>query len=74
MTTRETVILVPGLLCDADVWTRQIAALSPHYKVIVPDLTRHDSLQGMAAHILEGAPERFSIIGHSMGGRVTLEA
>ena len=27
----------------------------------------------MAAHILEGAPERFSIIGHSMGGRVTLE-
>jgi pimeloyl-ACP methyl ester carboxylesterase len=73
MTTRETVILVPGLLCDADVWTRQIAALSPHYKVIVPDLTRHDSLQGMAAHILEGAPERFSIIGHSMGGRVTLE-
>ena len=73
MTTRETVILVPGLLCDADVWTDQIAALSPLYEVIVPDLTRHDSLQGMAAQILEGAPERFSIIGHSMGGRVTLE-
>lgn len=73
MTTRETVILVPGLLCDADVWTHQIAALSPLYEVIVPDLTRHDSLQDMAAHILDGAPERFSIIGHSMGGRVTLE-
>jgi pimeloyl-ACP methyl ester carboxylesterase len=73
MTTRETVILVPGLLCDADVWTDQIAALSPLYEVIVPDLTRHDSLQGMAAHVLDGAPERFSIIGHSMGGRVTLE-
>jgi pimeloyl-ACP methyl ester carboxylesterase len=73
MTTRETVILVPGLLCDADVWAHQIAALSPRYEVIVPDLTRHDSLEGMAAHILEGAPERFSIIGHSMGGRVTLE-
>ncbi len=73
MSTRETVILVPGLLCDADVWAHQIAALSPRYEVIVPDLTRHDSLQGMAAHILEGAPERFSIIGHSMGGRVTLE-
>lgn len=74
MSKRETVILVPGLLCDADVWTHQIAALSPHYEVIVPDLTRHDSLPAMAAHILEGAPERFSIIGHSMGGRVTLEA
>jgi len=73
MTTRETVILVPGLLCDADVWTHQIAALSPPHEDIVPDLTRHDSLQGMAAHILDSAPERFSIIGHSMGGRVTLE-
>lgn len=73
MSTRETIILVPGLLCDADVWAHQIAALSPRYEVIVPDLTRHDSLQGMAAHILEGAPERISIIGHSMGGRVTLE-
>lgn len=73
MSTRETVILVPGLLCDAEVWVHQIAALSPRYEVIVPDLTRHDSLTGMAAHILEGAPGRFSIIGHSMGGRVTLE-
>lgn len=73
MSTRETVILVPGLLCDGDVWTHQIAALSPLYEIIVPDLTRQDSLPGMAAHILEGAPERFSIIGHSMGGRVTLE-
>jgi pimeloyl-ACP methyl ester carboxylesterase len=73
MSTRETVILVPGLLCDAEVWAHQIAALSPLYEVIVPDLTRHDSLPGMAAHILEGAPGRFSIIGHSMGGRVSLE-
>lgn len=73
MSTRETVILVPGLLCDADIWAHQIAALSPLYEVIVPDLTRHDSLPGMAQHILDGAPARFSIIGHSMGGRVTLE-
>ena len=73
MNTRETVILVPGLLCDRDVWAHQIAALEGRYEVIVPDLTRHDSLPGMAAHILEGAPQRFSIIGHSMGGRVTLE-
>lgn len=73
MSLRETVILVPGLLCDGDVWTHQSAALGAHYDVIVPDLTRHDSLAGMAAHILDAAPERFSIVGHSMGGRVTLE-
>ncbi len=73
MTSRETVILVPGLLCDGDVWTHQSAALSEHYDVIVPDLTRHDSLGGMAVHILDTAPARFSIVGHSMGGRVALE-
>lgn len=73
MTSRETVILVPGLLCDGDVWTHQSAALGAYYDVIVPDLTRHDSLGGMAAHILDTAPARFSIVGHSMGGRVALE-
>lgn len=73
MTTRETVILVPGLLCDADVWAHQITALEDRHDVVVPDLTRHDSLAGMAAHILETAPDRFSVLGHSMGGRVGLE-
>ena len=73
MTTYDAVILVPGLLCDADVWAHQIATLGAHYQVIVPDLTRHDSLTCMAAHILRDAPDRFSIAGHSMGGRVALE-
>jgi pimeloyl-ACP methyl ester carboxylesterase len=69
---RETVILVPGLLCDAVVWEHQIAALSPAYAVIVPDLTRQDSIAAMAADILAEAPDRFSIAGHSMGARVAL--
>lgn len=70
---RETVVLVPGLLCDAAVWEHQIAALSQLYNVIVPDLTRQDSLAAMATDILAKAPERFSIAGHSMGARVALE-
>lgn len=73
MSARETVILVPGLLCDAMVWEHQSAALSQHYDVIVPALTRQDSLAAMAAHVLEIAPERFSVAGHSMGARVALE-
>jgi pimeloyl-ACP methyl ester carboxylesterase len=70
---RETVVLVPGLLCDAAVWEHQVAALSQSYDVIVPDLTRQDSIAAMASDILAEAPERFSIAGHSMGARVALE-
>lgn len=70
---REALILVPGLLCDGVVWEHQIAALSPRYDILVPDLTRFDRLEAMAAHILDIAPNRFSIAGHSMGARVALE-
>lgn len=70
---RETVVLVPGLLCDAAVWAHQVEALSQSYHVIVPDLSRQDSIASMASDILADAPERFSIAGHSMGARVALE-
>ena len=66
-------VLVPGLLCDGVVWEHQIKALSPRHRIIVPDLTRFDRLEAMAAHILETAPERFAIAGHSMGARAALE-
>jgi len=69
----EPLVLVPGLLCDEAVWADQIAALAPRHPVIVPDCTRFDRLEAMAAHILETAPPRFAIAGHSMGARVALE-
>lgn len=73
MSARETIILVPGLLCDAVVWEHQEAALAGLYDVIIPELTRQDSMAAMAAHVLSLAPERFSIAGHSMGARVAIE-
>lgn len=69
---RETVYLVPGLLCDAIVWEHQHAALSANYDVRIPDLTRQSSITEMADDILAQAPARFSIAGHSMGARVAL--
>ena len=65
--------LLPGLLCDAAIWRPQIAALSPRYDVCVPDLTRLGSIPAMAAHVLQDAPDRFAVAGHSMGARVALE-
>lgn len=70
---RETIYLVPGLLCDAIIWEHQRVALAVDHDVVVPDLTRQSSISQMAIDILADAPPRFSIAGHSMGARVALE-
>lgn len=71
--TRDTVVFLPGLLCDGAVWEPQIAVLSDRYDYIVADYGGADSLPAMAESVLASAPPRFALAGHSMGGRVALE-
>ena len=73
MTQRSTVVLLPGLLCDEDIWQGQIAGLSQHHDVFCPGFMDQASIEAMARDVLARAPERFSLAGHSMGGRVALE-
>jgi pimeloyl-ACP methyl ester carboxylesterase len=62
------------MACDAAWWTRQKSALSERFSVTVfPDFYRHDSLTTMATDVLDSAPSRFALAGHSMGPRVALE-
>ena len=68
----ETIVLVPGMLCDAVVWEHQTVNLRQKFDVRVPDLRRFSSIEDMAAAILAAAPPTFSIAGHSMGARVAL--
>lgn len=70
---RPLVLLLPGLLCDDTVWADQLGAL-PDFRCRIPDYGTLDSIAAMAEHVLATAPaERFSLAGHSMGGRVALE-
>lgn len=71
--TRPALVLAPGLLCDPWVWAAQARDLSPDLEVITPDFFGHDSLQTMAKAVLDQAPPRFALAGHSMGARVALE-
>lgn len=73
MNTNPVLYLLPGLLCDADVWAHQQSSLAPFADIRIPNFRGFDSFRGMALHVLEQAPERFSVVGHSMGGRVALE-
>jgi pimeloyl-ACP methyl ester carboxylesterase len=70
---RPPVILLPGLLCDADIWSDQIQALGARYEVFCPGFLDQPTIGGMAEAVLASAPARFSLAGHSMGGRVALE-
>ena len=72
-TGRPTLILVPGLLCDATIWNAQVTALAARHDVIVPVLDTFDSIPRMATALLEHAPPRFALAGHSLGGRIALE-
>ena len=69
---QPTLMLLPGLVCDAAVWAPQVAALPA--QCVVPAWGLRDSLTAMAEQVLAEAPtERFQMAGHSMGGRVALE-
>jgi pimeloyl-ACP methyl ester carboxylesterase len=73
MSKPETLVLIPGLMCDKTVWHHQIAVLGSRRDIQVADHGLVDTLGGMADRILDNAPPRFALAGHSMGGRVALE-
>jgi pimeloyl-ACP methyl ester carboxylesterase len=68
-----TVFLLPGLLCDETIWSHQSKGLGESADVMVPDFRYVNSIPAMAKLVLDAAPRRFSVAGHSMGGRVALE-
>jgi len=66
-------LLLPGLVCDRAVWAPVLPALEAHARCAVAGYGLRSSLPDMARHVLAGAPPRFALAGHSMGGRVALE-
>jgi pimeloyl-ACP methyl ester carboxylesterase len=73
MTQAESLVLVPGLMCDDTVWLHQVAHLGAGRDIQVAEHALSDTLGAMAQRILDAAPPRFALAGHSMGGRVALE-
>ena len=68
----EPLLILPGLMCDS----RMFASMRTSFDLsIVVDgyYDRLNSFAAMAEYVLEAAPERFTLLGHSMGARVALE-
>lgn len=65
------VVMACGFLCDRLIWEGVRARLE---QGTIQDFSGFDSLKEMAQALLDVAPPRFILAGHSMGGRVALEA
>ncbi len=66
-------VLVPGLLCSAEVFDPQVAALWPCGPVTVASTLEGETIAEMAGAILRAAPPRFALAGLSLGGRICFE-
>lgn len=70
---RQTLLLLPGLLCDGRLWRDQAAALAPLARAVVADLTLDDRVEAMAARAIAAIAGPFALAGLSMGGYVAFE-
>ncbi len=77
MTTDSTpsrhFILCPGFMTDRALWSRMAPGLSELGACTFADLSRTDDLEATARDILNDAPDRFILIGFSLGGFVARE-
>ena len=65
-------VLLPGHMCDARLFAPLVEAL-PDRVCLVGDLTADDNVAAMARRVLASAPQRFALLGLSMGGIVAFE-
>ena len=65
------VLFLPGSLCDERVFADQLREIDQPSQVA--DLTLDDSFAAMATRVLSEAPERFAVVGLSMGCIVAAE-
>ena len=70
---RETLVLLPDLMCDARLFGPQIAALSVETGVLVAPLTRGERVEEIASGLLDLLPARFALLGQGLGGVIAME-
>lgn len=71
---KPSLVLVPGMLCDARLFSPQLTALADCVDIIVADCSQSDSITGMAEQLLAAVPSHsFVLAGLSMGGIVAME-
>lgn len=70
---KTPLVLLSGLLCDRFMWAAIADQLSDIADITIFSFAGFNSIGEMADQVLANSPERFTLAGHSMGGRVALE-
>lgn len=65
------VVYLPGMMCDHRLWLPQTRRLP--YQALHADTAHADNFPDMAAQVLDTAPQRFALVGLSMGGILAFE-
>lgn len=63
-------LLLPGFMCDNALFDDMAPHLEARWRLRHGDVYSDDSIDGMARRVLTEAPERFALLGFSMGGFV----
>ena len=71
--TRETLVLIPGTLCNGTLFEHQVRELSDLAECRVADSSQADELKAVAGGILSETTGDFSLMGLSYGGIVAFE-
>ncbi|SLN40544.1 alpha/beta fold hydrolase [Pseudooctadecabacter jejudonensis] len=61
-----TLVFLPGMMCDG----RLFQHMPPH---LCLSISQHDTVEALAADVLQNAPDTFALAGLSMGGIVAME-
>lgn len=70
---KETILLIPGTLCDDLLFESQITELADLGKFVVVDTVSNDNLSDLVRLLLLKAPPKFTVMGLSYGGIIAFE-
>lgn len=74
LSPKTEVVFLPGSMCDERLFTPQVEKLSQQgFECHIADLTSALTYEGLAENILNVAPDKFALVGLSMGGTLALE-
>lgn len=69
----EPLVLLPGMMADAGVYAHQITAFGLERAIHLAPVCTASTVGAMAKEVLDGAPARFALVGHGLGGVVAMD-